>query len=200
MASEWVPSEPEANVAFGKWLQMAGTVGQLISILHVPGYNKVSVITGLLITLSDAQNDQAALLRSIKADTAALRAGPLREALRSIGDAKYAVEGKRPIPVKPRFSRKVAERAEGGFIMLTGGLPGMIAVATVIGVERRACNNLKEFIGFYNLIQRTAIAVSGGSKPQYLALDGPKMIPRGRVIRARDTETFTEPEFTWRLV
>jgi hypothetical protein len=88
MTVDGIPPEPETEAVFGRWLQLAVTVGRIAATLHLPGYKQASTAVGLLIALIDAENDQAGLLKSIKADTAALRAGPLKEALRSMRDAQ----------------------------------------------------------------------------------------------------------------
>jgi hypothetical protein len=276
MAADRIPPGPELEAVFGKWLQMAAAVGQIIAVLHLPGYKRAASVISVLIALHDAENDQAVLLKSIKADTAAMRAGPLKEALRSIGDAQrvgpadpswdtytrraesklsearelvsgpqeeafvefnhgvvwlamghqanashhlelsaaaaaraadllvrkasYALEDARPSPVGPRISRHAVDGIVAGAMVLTFGFamyPGSAALGVRIAAERRACEDLKELIGFYNLIQQTASVVSGEIKPQFLALDGPRLVKntQNHAVR-RGPFTYTEPEYT----
>ncbi len=278
MAADRIPPGPELEAVFGKWLQMAAAVGQIIAVLHLPGYKRAAAAIGVLIALHDAENDQAVLLKSIKADTAAMRAGPLKEALRSIGDAQrvgpadpswdtytrraegklsqarelvsspqeeafvefnhgvvwlamghqanaahhlelstaaaaravdllvrkasYALEDARPSPVGPRISRHAVDGIVAGAMVLTFGFamyPGSAALGVRIAAERRACEDLKELIGFYNLIQQTASVVSGETRPQFLALVGPELVAntQNRAVR-RGPSTYTEPEYTLR--
>ena len=79
MTLDGIPPGPEMEAVFGRWLQIATTIGRLVSLLHLPGHQQASAVIGALLALNDAENetDQIALLKSIKADTAALRVGPL---------------------------------------------------------------------------------------------------------------------------
>jgi hypothetical protein len=54
----------------------------------------------------------------------------------------------------------------GTYTLAYGGLKE----ATVNAARRRACHDLKDFLGFYNLIQHTASRTSGDAKPRYLTL------------------------------
>jgi hypothetical protein len=87
--------------------------------------------------------------------------------------ASYALEDARPSPVRPRFSRTAVRRVVRASTRLVG-IPEALG-APKIAAERHTCNDLKDYIGFYNLIQRTASGASGDVKPQYLILDGPRL-------------------------
>jgi len=86
MTLESLPSGPEAEELFGGWLEIAVTVGRFVS--QLPGYGGVSAVVNLLAALTDAQDGRTALLRSIKADTAAMRIAPLKGALLSLQEAR----------------------------------------------------------------------------------------------------------------
>ena len=235
MTLEGIPSSPETEAVFGGWLEVATRVGRFVS--QLPGLHGASVVIGLLTALNDAQNDQTALLRSIKADTAALRVAPLKEALHSLEDAQrvgltdsswstfigraeaklsearelvsspqeeafvefnlgivwlaignkgnashhlelsaacatrvvdeyvrkasYALEDARPSPVRRRISRKSVRRLGlAANILLVPALAAGPPLSAKMAAERRTCSDLKDFIGFYNLIQHTASGVS----------------------------------------
>jgi len=85
MAQDAIPPGPQTGGAFGRWVEVAGTVGRLAS--QLPGLHGVSVVIDVLAALTDAQNGQTALLKSIKADTAALRIAPFKVAVESLGEA-----------------------------------------------------------------------------------------------------------------
>jgi hypothetical protein len=254
MTLEGIPPGPETEDVFGGWLEIAATVGQFVSALHLPGYRGASAVVNLLTALTAAQDGQTALLRSIKADTAALRMAPLKEALLSLedarrvgpadsswdtfirraeaklsearalvsglqeealveynlgivylaighqGNARHSLEQSagcanrtvneyvrkarsmirddRPDRLKRWELPKTGQRVlAGGAIaasMVTFGTYtlayGGLKEATVNAARRRACHDLKDFLGFYNLIQHTASRTSGDAKPRYLTL------------------------------
>jgi hypothetical protein len=86
MSLEAVPPDPAAEDVFGRWSEIAGAVVRFVS--QLPGLRNGSVVMDLLLVFTDAQRGQTALLKSIKADTAALRVAPLKEALQSLEDAR----------------------------------------------------------------------------------------------------------------
>lgn len=252
MSWESIPPGPETENLFGGWLEIAQMVARFVS--QLPGHGGASVVVDLLGALTDAQDGQAALLKSIKADTAALRKSPWKQAVESLADARrvgptdpswgrfldraeaklsearqlvsdmreaalveydrgivwlfighevnaryYLQEGvqcadrvvdeyvrksggaiedlrteRRPTRFRGRDAATLA--AMLGTVAITNGLlspNGNYLDAMTLG-GRRACRNLERFIGFYNLIQRTASSVSGGAQPRYLVLSGPE--------------------------
>jgi hypothetical protein len=253
MTLEPMPPSPEEENLFGGWLEIAATIGRFISPL--PGLPGGSVIMDLLAALTGAQDTQTGLLKSIKADTAALRMNPFRVALQSLQDAQRVgpahpswgtfirraedkfieasklVSGPQEALVEfnltivylmmedeanTRYhaeqSVQCADRVVDEYVRSSGTaiadcriLPaertpkglrardfGSLAVtlgtvAITLGIlsppgsyldamtpwGRRALRDLERFIGFYNLIQRTASSISGDAQPRYLVLSGP---------------------------
>ncbi len=253
MTLEGISPGPEAEDVFGGWVEIAATVSRFVS--QVPGLHGASVVTDLLAAVADAQYGQTALLKSIKADTAALRMNPFKVALQSLEDARrvgpahpswdtfirraedkfieasklasgpqeealvefnlaivylamgdevntrhhieqsvqcaaravngyvqkgrMAIDDFRPSEERPEFYKMTAAGGAGlaallGGMWVTGGTMDMSYAAALTPQCRRACHDLKGFIGFYNLIQRTASSVSGGAQPRYLTLEGPR--------------------------
>lgn len=70
----------------GRWLPVAQSISQLALQLHgMPG---ASMVLGLLVAVTDPEGSPEGLLRSIKADTSALRMAPLRTAMQALSDAR----------------------------------------------------------------------------------------------------------------
>jgi hypothetical protein len=70
----------------GRWLPVAQSISQVAMQLHgMPG---ASMVLGLLVAVTDPDSSPEGLLRSIKADTSALRMAPLRTAMRALSDAR----------------------------------------------------------------------------------------------------------------
>jgi hypothetical protein len=86
MSLEAIPPEPGMKDVFGGWDEVATAVGQLVS--QLPGLGGAQAVVGLLLALLNAQDSQSGLLKSIKADIAALRIAPYKEALHSLEDAR----------------------------------------------------------------------------------------------------------------
>jgi hypothetical protein len=251
MTMEGISPGPEAEDLFGGWIEIAATVSRFVS--QLPGFRGGSVVTDLLAALTDTQVGQAALLKSIKADTAALRKKPFKVALQSLEDARRvgpdhpswdtflrraednfveagtlvsgsqekafvefdlaivylamgdevnsrhhieqsvqcadravneymqigrgAITDGRPREEIPEFKMTATAGvflagAIGG-MWVTGGALNWGYAKALTPQCRKACHELKGFLGFYNLIQRTASSVSGGAQPRYLTLDGP---------------------------
>jgi len=254
MTLEPMPPSPEAEDLFGGWLEIAATIGRFIS--HLPGLPGGSVIVDLLAALTGAQDSQVGLLKSIKADTAAIRMNPFRVALQSLQDAQRvgpahpswgtfirraedrfieasklvsgpqealvefnltivyltmrdeantryhaeqsvhcadrvvdeyvrrsgtAIDDLRTLPAErqatgPRARDFGTLAAILGTVALTNGIlspPGSYLDA-MTPWGHRALRDLARFIGFYNLIQRTASSISGNDQPRYLMLSGPE--------------------------
>jgi hypothetical protein len=86
MSLEATPPNPQVGDVIGRWLGVANRVMPFIA--QLPGLQGVSVVVPLLGALNDIENDQIALLKSIKADTAALRENPFKLALSRMEDAR----------------------------------------------------------------------------------------------------------------
>jgi len=254
MTLEPIPPSPEGEDIFGGWLETAATIGRFIA--HLPGLPGGSVVIDLLAALTDAQDSQTGLLKSIKSDTATLVMNPFRVAMQSLKDAQRVgpahpswdisirraedkfIEASKNVSgpdeealvefnltivyltmgdeVNARYhaeqSVQCADRAVNEYVRRSGTairdsrtLPAerrsvgprardVGIVAAVLGTVaitngmlspsgayldamtprgRRACRDLERFIGFYNLIQRTASSISGDAQPRYLVLSGP---------------------------
>jgi hypothetical protein len=103
MGLEITPPGPQTRDVFGGWLEIAQMVARFVS--QLPGLGGAPVVVDLLGVLADAQDGQTALLKSIKADTAALRVAPWKEAVESLADAR------RVGPTDPSWGRFL-DRAE----------------------------------------------------------------------------------------
>jgi hypothetical protein len=103
MDLEAIPPEPEMKDVFGGWEQIAAAVGRVVA--QLPALGGSPGITSLLVALLDAQTGQADLLKSIKADTLALRTAPYKEAMHSLDAARRVGPG-------DRFWNIYIERAE----------------------------------------------------------------------------------------
>jgi len=245
-------SGPEQEI-FGGWAQLAVASGRAISL--VPGLSRASAFVDLLVALIDVQDSQIGLLKSIKADTAALRSAPFKEAVdnlqqaRRVGpsdpfwgryidraedrlsqafslasdprdmahieynralvylalgrndDCRYylgqsaqwanqVVDGyARKAKAKIHDARLAADRTKRHRLGRTAGALNTTAAiatlglsafffgalngikeATVDSVRLSYCDELKDFIGFFNLIEQTASSLSGDRSPRYLAL------------------------------
>lgn len=253
MTLEAPQSGPDEQT-FGGWAQLAVAAGRAISV--VPGLSRASAFVDLLVAVIDVQESQTGLLKSIKADTAAIRSGPFREAVdnlqqaRRVGpsdpfwsrhmdraedrlsqafsfasaprdkaqieynralvylalgrkdDCRYylgqsaqwanqAVDGYvRQAKTKIHDARLATDRTKrhnwsrtakalnntaaivtlGTYGMFYGILSG-IKEATVDSVRLSYADELKEFIGFFNLIEQTSGSLFDDPKPRYLALD-----------------------------
>jgi hypothetical protein len=255
MTLEAPQSGPEQQI-FGGWTQLAVAAGRAISL--APGLSRASAFVDLLVALIDVQDSQTGLLKSIKADTAAIRSGPFKEAVENIQHARrvgpsdplwgryinraedrlsqafslasesdlrgkaqieynralvYLALGRkdecryyldrsaqwanqmvdgyvRKAKAKIHDARLATDRTKrhdwsrtakavnntaavatlGLYGMFYGALNG-IKEATVDAVRLSYCDELKEFIGFFNLVEHTASSLSGDRTPRYLALD-----------------------------
>ena len=83
---EPMPPGQEEEGLFGGWLDIAAAIGRFIS--RLPGLPAGPVIADLLAALTDAQESGTGLLKSVKADTAAIRKRPFKVALQSLRDAQ----------------------------------------------------------------------------------------------------------------
>jgi len=253
MTFEAPQSGPEQEI-FGDWAQLAAVAGRAVSL--VPGLSRASAFVDLLVALIDVQHSQTGLLKSIKADTAALRSAKFKEALDSlqharrvgpsdsywghhidraedrlsqafslasdprdkahiqynralvylalgrkddcryylgqsaqwanevvdlrmrkakakIHDARHAAERTKRHRLSPRTANALNTTAAIAtlnlYLLFYGALNG-IKEATVDSVRLSYCDELKDFIGFFNLIEQTASSLSGDRRPRYLAL------------------------------
>ncbi|HUY47333.1 MAG TPA: tetratricopeptide repeat protein [Streptosporangiaceae bacterium] len=91
----------------------------------------------------------------------------------AIGDFRTPPAERRPTGFNGRNVATIA--AILGTVTITNGIlsPSGFYLDAMTPWGRRACRDLERFIGFYNLIQRTASSVSG-AQPQYLVLSGPE--------------------------
>ena len=85
MDLEGTSSSPQMEI-FGQLGKLAVAAGQVVS--QLPGLDGLSPVVNLLATLLQVQESQITLLKSIKADTTALRSAPFKEALHSLEDAQ----------------------------------------------------------------------------------------------------------------
>jgi hypothetical protein len=238
---------------FGVWAGIALKAGRLISRLGIlPGGSEAVDLLGALV---DAQNSQSALLKSIKADTAALRNERYKVALNSMAEALrvgprdplWAINIRRAednlshalaLVSGPNeqalveynlwivylamgsggsachhleLSMECAKRAVNGYVLQARSLlhdarpaaehvrrersetaqdvvaaANAVALVGTVGlwslvasaasapggrIKSRACRELGEFIGFYNLLQYTVSGIRGDAEPQYLVLE-----------------------------
>jgi hypothetical protein len=97
----------------------------------------------------------------------------VRKAKVKIHDARLAAERTERHRLSPRtanvlnFTAAIATLNLS--VLLYGALNG-IKEATVDSVRLSYCDELKDFIGFFNLIEQTASSLSGDRRPRYLAL------------------------------
>jgi hypothetical protein len=80
------PQSGPGEQTFGGWAQLAVAAGRAISV--VPGLSRASAFVDLLVAVIDVQESQTGLLKSIKADTAAIRGGPFKEAVQNLQQAR----------------------------------------------------------------------------------------------------------------
>ena len=85
MDLEGTSSSPQMEI-FGRLGELAVAAGRVVS--KLPGLDGLSPVVDLLATLLQVQESQITLLKSIKADTTALRSAPFKEALHSLEDAR----------------------------------------------------------------------------------------------------------------
>jgi hypothetical protein len=81
------PGQPAPDkYLFGGWADLAAAFGRAVGV--VPGLQAAPALVDVLVALLSVQDSQSGLLKSIKADTAAIRSGPFKEAMESLEDAR----------------------------------------------------------------------------------------------------------------